>query len=124
MYASKQNNEKFMKRIKGFDSTHIPPCWKSLKQKLLRTIFVNSMWLNATEPNCIQFSAENNGWLLLNGLLKPTWFLGDSTPTQVESVVCDSANKSSNNDDNSNNCSDESDSSDDSINESSDDSDF
>lgn len=124
IYASKQNNEKFMKRIKGFDSTIIPPCWKSLKQKLLRTIFVNSMWLNAIEPNCIKFSAENNGWLVLDGLLKPTWFLGDSTPTQVESVLCNSANKSSNNDDDSDICSDESDSSDDSINESSDDSDF
>lgn len=124
MYASKQKNEKFMKRIKGFDSTHIPPCWKSLKQKLLRTIFVNSMWLNATEPNCIKFSAENNGWLVLDGFLKPTWFLGDSTPTQVASVLCDSANKSSNNDDGSNICSDESDNSDDSLNESSDDSDF
>ncbi|CAG4953971.1 unnamed protein product [Parnassius apollo] len=112
MYASKQNNEKFMKRMKGFDSTHIPPCWKSLKQKLLRTIFVNSMWLNATEPNCIKFNAENNGWLLLDGVLKPTWFLGDSTPTQVESVLCDSTNKSSDNDDDSDISNDKSDSSD------------
>ena len=67
------NNAKFLK--------------KSLKQKMLRTIFVNSMWLNATEPDCIKFSAENNGWLLLDGFLKPTWFLGDSTPTQVECAM-------------------------------------
>ncbi|CAB3249495.1 unnamed protein product [Arctia plantaginis] len=125
MYASKQNNEKFMKRVQGFDSTHIPPCWKSLKQKLLRTIFVNSMWLNATESDCIKFSAENNGWLLLDGFLKPTWFQGDSTPAQVESVLCDSKNKSSDNDDDSDICnSDESDSSDNGVSESSDDSDF
>lgn len=112
MYASKQNNEKFMKIMKGFDSTHIPPCWKSLKQKLVRTIFVNPMWLNATEPNCIKFSAENNGWLLLDGFLKPTWFLGDSTPTQVESVLCDSTNKSSDNVDDSDIYNDENESSD------------
>ncbi|XP_057654361.1 uncharacterized protein LOC130892772 [Diorhabda carinulata] len=87
MYASKQSNEKFMKRIKGLN-------WKSLK--LLRTIFVNSMWLlNATELDCIKFSPKNNCWLLFDGFLKPTWFLGDSTPTQVKSVLCDSMDKSS-----------------------------
>ncbi|KAK9870045.1 hypothetical protein WA026_006140 [Henosepilachna vigintioctopunctata] len=82
------------------------------------------MWLNATESDCIKFSAQNNGWLLLDGFLRPTWFQGDSTPAQVESVLCDSVNKSSNNDDDSDICSDESDSSDNSISESSDDSDF
>lgn len=81
------------------------------------------MWLNATEPDCIKFSPENNGWLVLDGFLKPTWFLGDSTPTQVNSVLCESTNKASDNDD-SDICSDESDSSDDSTTESSDDSDF
>jgi len=86
MYATKKKNEKFIKKIKGFDSTHILPCWKSLKQKMLRTIFVNSMWLSATESDCIKFRAENNGWVLLNGFLKPTWFLGNSTPMQVENV--------------------------------------
>jgi hypothetical protein len=70
MYATTRNNEKFMKNIKDFDSTHIPPCWKSFKQKLLRTIFVNSMWQNATEPDCIKFSAENCDWIL-DGFLKP-----------------------------------------------------
>ncbi|CAG5017448.1 unnamed protein product [Parnassius apollo] len=95
IYAAKENNEKFIKKIKGLDSTHILPCWKSLKQKMLRTIFVNYMWLNATEFDCLKFSAENNGWLFLDGFLKPTWFLGSSTPIQVENVLCNSANKSS-----------------------------
>ncbi|CAH0563074.1 unnamed protein product [Brassicogethes aeneus] len=90
MYATTKNNEKFIKKVKGFDSTHIPPCWKSLKQKLLRTIFVNSMYQNATKPDFINFSAENSGWLLLDGFLKPTWFVGDSTLLQVKDVVCNS----------------------------------
>lgn len=81
------------------------------------------MWVNATESDCIKFNPENNGWLLLDGFLKPTWFLGDSTPTQVKSVLCASLNKSSDNE-NSDISSDESDSCDDSVAESSDDSDF
>lgn len=123
MYASKESSEKFMRIIKGFDSTHIPPSWKSLKEKLLRTIFVNSMWLNSTERDCIKFSGENKGWLLLDGFFKPTKFLGDSTPAQVENVLCDSTTKPSDNNDDTDIC-DVSDSCDDSVTESSDDSDF
>lgn len=103
MYATTRNNERFMKNIKGFDSTHIPPCWKSFKQKLLRTIFVNSMWQNATD--CIKFSAENCDWIL-DGFLKPTWFVGDLTPMQVQDVLCDPINECSENaDDGSDICS-------------------
>ncbi|GBP29533.1 hypothetical protein EVAR_93330_1 [Eumeta japonica] len=115
MYGSKNTNEKFIKNIKGFDSTHILPCWESLKQKILRTIYVNSMWLNATEPNCIQFSAENNGWLIFDGSLKPTWFLGNATPLEVENIILgDSQDDSADNEEDSDVCSDEVDSSDDS----------
>lgn len=114
MYGSKNKNEKFIKNIKGFDSTHILPCWESLKQKILRTIYVNSMWLNATEPNCIQFSAENNGWVILDGSLKPTWFLGNATPLEVENIILDeSQDDSADNEEDSDICSDEVDSSDD-----------
>lgn len=66
------------------------------------------MWLTATEFDCVKFSAENNGWLLLDSLLKPTWFLGSSNPTQVKNVLCNSANKSSDDEENSD-CDDDSD---------------
>lgn len=71
------------------------------------------MWLNATEPDCVKFSAENNGWIL-DGFLKPTWFVGDSTPTQVESVLCNSTQNHTDNEDDSDICDDESDSCDES----------
>ena len=70
------------------------------------------MWQNATDPDCIKFSAENSGWIL-DGFLKPTWFVGDSTPLQVEDVLCDSMKECSENaDDDSDICSYESESSD------------
>lgn len=94
MYAMTTINDKFMKKLKGFNSSTIPPCLKSLQQKLLRTIFVNSMWQNATTPDCIRFKPENNGWIL-DETLKPTWFIGDSMPQQVEDVICDLIEQSS-----------------------------
>ncbi|VEN58901.1 unnamed protein product [Callosobruchus maculatus] len=69
MYGT-SNNKKFMRKIKGFDSSTILPCWESLKQKVLRTSYVNSMCY------C--------GWLKYNGVLKLSWFDGDSVPLDFE----------------------------------------
>lgn len=42
LYCTKKLKD-FMKTVKGFDLTTIPPCWRSLEQKLLRTFYVRSM---------------------------------------------------------------------------------
>ncbi|GBP70298.1 hypothetical protein EVAR_52317_1 [Eumeta japonica] len=61
------------------------------------------------------FSAENNGWLIFDGSLKPTWFLGNATPLEVENIILgDSQDDSADNEEDSDVCSDEVDSSDDS----------
>lgn len=75
----------------------IPPCWKSLKQKILRTIYVNSMWLNATDPCCAKLQPEACGWYM-DGYLKPIGFLGDPTPLQVDEIL--QATNKENNDNN------------------------
>lgn len=85
-YSAKKDNEQFMKKIKSFDSNMIPPCWESLKQKILRTIYVNSMWLNATDSDCTKLRPENCGWFM-DGYLKPTGFVGDQTPLQVNDIL-------------------------------------
>ncbi|GBP74619.1 hypothetical protein EVAR_98486_1 [Eumeta japonica] len=62
-----------------------------------------------------EFSAENNGWLIFDGSLKPTWFLGNATPLEVENIILgDSQDDSADNEEDSDVCSDEVDSSDDS----------
>lgn len=33
--------------------------------KILRTIYVNSMWIHATDQNCIKLRPENCGWLFI-----------------------------------------------------------
>lgn len=85
-YSSKEDSEQFLKRIKSFDSNTIPPCWISLQQKILRTIFVNSMWLHAMDPQCVQLQPENCGWFF-DDYLKPTGFIGDQTPLTVQDIV-------------------------------------
>lgn len=85
-YANTKNNEKFLRKIKGFDSSQIPPCWKSLKNKMLRTIYINCMWKNATNSDCVTLKAEDCGWLLDN-ILKPRWFNGDPTPLNVDDIL-------------------------------------
>lgn len=77
LYTKKQGSSNFFTKIKNFDPSLIPPCFKSLKQKILRSIFVTSMWQNATEKNCIKMNAENCGWKIVNGNLEPFWFEGE-----------------------------------------------
>lgn len=64
----------------------MPPCWISLQEKILRTIFVNSMWLHATDPQCFKLQPENCG-LFVDDYLKPTGFIWDQTPLTVQDIA-------------------------------------
>lgn len=86
-FASISVAEYFIKNVKKFDSTQIPPCWKSLKQKILRTIYITSMWQNATEVNCVNLIPEQCGWTIDNNKIEPLWFEGDPTPLLVEDIL-------------------------------------
>lgn len=75
-----------MKKVKGFDSSLIPPCFRSLEQKILLTIFVTSMWQNATSENCTALHFEEYGWEMAEKL-KPRWFRGQPTPLVVDDIL-------------------------------------
>lgn len=79
--------EYFMKNIERFDSTELPPCWKSLKQIILRTIYVTSMWKNATEANCMNYVPEQCEWAVNDNKIEPLWSKGDPKPLLVEDIV-------------------------------------
>lgn len=86
-FSSTSVAEYFVKKVKSFDSTLIPPCWRSLKQKILRTIYVTSMWQNATEVNCVKLLPEQCGWIVDDDKIEPLWFEGEPTPLLVEDIV-------------------------------------
>lgn len=90
--SATKDTEKFIKNVTNFDSKMIPPCWRSLKQKMLRTIFVNSIWTNATDPCCVKLNPEDCGWILIENTLKPIWFIGDPTPMTVEDILSEPNN--------------------------------
>lgn len=85
-FSAKEDNENFLKKVRSFDSNTIPPCWESLKQKILRTIYVNSMWLHATDSNCVKLNPKNCGWFL-DGHLKPKGFDGHQTPLKINDIL-------------------------------------
>lgn len=51
-----------------------------------KTIFVTSMWQNATLPECSILSAEEYGWEM-GDTLKPRWFRGQPTPLLVDEIL-------------------------------------
>ncbi|CAH1099619.1 unnamed protein product [Psylliodes chrysocephalus] len=79
--------KKKKKKKKSFDSNIMPPCWSSLMQKILRTIYVNSMWLHVTDSDCIKLRPENCSCLLENSYLKPIGFVGDQTPLKINNDI-------------------------------------
>lgn len=86
LFADTSAAEFFCKGVKSFDSSTIPPCWKSLKQKLLRTIYINSMWQNATKQECIILDINQCGWEKTDDTIKPIWFGGDPTPLTIDDI--------------------------------------
>lgn len=56
-------------------------------ENMLRTIFIKCMWPNATEPCCVKFHPEEYGWSVIDGNLKPTWFMGDPTSMTVAEIL-------------------------------------
>ncbi|CAH1099506.1 unnamed protein product [Psylliodes chrysocephalus] len=81
-----EKNEHFMQTIKGLDLSLIPPCWRTMEQKILRTVYVNSRWPNTADANSSKLNVEECGWEL-NERLEPVWFKGDPTPLKVDDVL-------------------------------------
>lgn len=60
-------------------------------------MYVNSMWLNATDSCYVKLCPENCGWSM-DGYLKPRGFVGNPTPLLVDDILY--VTNSHNNDDN------------------------
>ena len=86
IFSSKKDSEKLIKKIRGFDSSMILPCYKSLKQNILRNIFVTRMWKHVTEQSCITLDPEKCGWFMKE-ILEPFWFEGNPTPLSVDHIL-------------------------------------
>ena len=61
-------------------------CFLSDSDSLIALIFVNLMWLNATDIKCVKFQPQNCCWHF-DEYLKPTRFIGNQTPMKIQDIV-------------------------------------
>lgn len=98
-FASSSDEDDFYKGAINFNSSNIPPCWKTLTQKILRTIFVNSMWQNVTETKCTLYDPLDCGWQENDGKFEPLWFNGRMAPSKVDEIITNNDSNSEESDD-------------------------
>ncbi|CAG5085062.1 Protein of unknown function [Cotesia congregata] len=82
-YKADNPDEPFEKRFKNYDASNLPPCKAELKQQLLRTQYITSIWRNAHLRFPSTLAPTRNGWDLQNGKLEFYWFEGDCMPPSV-----------------------------------------
>ena len=80
-----KKNENIIPSIKKMDGSSLIPCRRVVLQKLKRTNFICSIWLNAFSPHPPGFNQENRGWLMQDGVYKILWF-EDFSPMPVEDI--------------------------------------
>jgi hypothetical protein len=84
-YQPKKDNP--MAKVRGVDGSALPPCRDVLRQQVLQTNFVCSIWNNANKGKLVQYPPEQNGWILEDGKYSLRWFDGDMVPSTLEEII-------------------------------------
>ena len=83
-YAPKSMLEP-LKKLKAVDSTQLPPSYPVLQEKVKRTNYVTTVWINAHLPNPARgLDPTQCGWTLKDGIMDIVWFEGQQMPTILE----------------------------------------
>jgi len=73
-----------MDKVKKVDCALLPPCAKTLSNKLRRAHYVSMIWRNAEKPNPdIGIDPLHYGWREENGQFMPDWFPGNAMPEDI-----------------------------------------
>jgi len=86
----KKYSSKAISTIKKLDGNMLPPCSRSLLQKIKRTQLIAKRWLAATDATPTDESPESSGWVLdeTDGF-KILWFEGNATPDTIDMITTD-----------------------------------
>ncbi|CAG5100353.1 Protein of unknown function, partial [Cotesia congregata] len=76
-------NEPYEKRFKNYDTSNLLPCKAELKQQILRTQYITSIWQNAHLRFPSTLAPTRNGWDLQDGKFEFYWFEGDCMPLSI-----------------------------------------
>jgi hypothetical protein len=73
-----------MTNVKKVDCALLPPCAKTVHNKLRRAHFITIIWGQADSPHPgLGLDPLNYGWKDKNGYYTPDWFLGPAVPDEL-----------------------------------------
>ena len=74
---------------KRMDGSYLPPCSPVILQKLSRTNYVRSVWLNAHKASLPNFLPSECGWVVQDDCYRLKWYDGEASATTVEDICHD-----------------------------------
>ena len=73
-----------MTNVKKVDCALLPPCAKTVHNKLRRAHFISILWGNADSPHPgHDLDPLNYGWVNNDGYYTPDWFSGHAVPAGI-----------------------------------------
>lgn len=82
--------ENFKKKSNNYDASKLPPSDRELQQQINRSVYISSMWSNATLSCPTNLSPTEYGWVLIDNNYEFNWFEGDETPNLVQDTIPES----------------------------------
>ena len=79
----KEKGQHPLSKLKGIDSSSLPPCEAEVNTHIKRASFVANMWARADKNLLQQHPAKENGWEITNGHYQLIWFEGEQLPESL-----------------------------------------
>ncbi|XP_018358131.1 PREDICTED: uncharacterized protein LOC108757918 isoform X2 [Trachymyrmex cornetzi] len=86
-YTVSDTSQPFSLNVRNYDACNLPPCQSELRQHVLRTRYIASLWRSAHTRMLNDMSPTDFGWTNVNGKLEMSWFIGNQLPQAYEDVV-------------------------------------
>ena len=79
-YGPKATAKNPLEKLKGLDSSGLPPCESELTTHVNRSAFIATMWVNADQKEVDQYPKQHDGWELEDDTYNIVWFEGQQLP--------------------------------------------
>lgn len=83
IYTPKSSNEAFKKTTTKLEATSFPPCYRELKQHMMRSTYIAQIWCNAHKQIPSTLLPIRYGWILNDGPYDFDWFHSEECPQKV-----------------------------------------
>ena len=70
--------------IQKLDGSALPPCFRTLLQKIRRTHLIAQRWISSTTLIQSTLCPLQYGWKEVEGVYRPVWFEGSTSPAYVD----------------------------------------